>query len=262
MYGFIKDIIACLLPVPLCLGILLTGLIFLWGTKKQATGKVLTTIGFAFLLLFSLPFFPDMCLRYLEHKHVSYIASAGKEDNFSNIKYVVVLAGGHILDPKIPITSQFCHEGLVRLTEGIRLYKKCPKAKLILSGGIGDRTNVTDAVLMADLSVELGVPKEDIILEPESMSTFDEARLIKPIVSNQKFILVTSASHMPRSMALFRKLGMNPVPAPTGHLVKHYGDRISVIPSVSNLKKSGTAIYEILGIIKEKALGRIPYGNG
>lgn len=257
MYSFIKDIIAYLLPVPLCLGILLTGLIFLWGTKKQTAGKVLTTIGFTILLLFSLPFFPNMCLRYLEHKHVSYIASQMKEDNFSDIKYVIVLAGGHILDPKIPITSQFCYDGLVRLIEGIRLYKKCPKAKLLLSGGTGDRTNVTDARLMADLSVELGVPKDDIILEPKSMSTFDEAGLIKPIVKDQRFILVTSASHMPRSMALFRKLGMNPVAAPTGHLVKQFGDSISVLPSVSNLKKSDTAFYEILGIIKEKALGRI-----
>ena len=257
MYGFIKDIIAHLLPVPLCLWVLLAGLIFLWSTKKQTTGKVIITIGFAILLLCSLPFFPNMCLRYLEHKHVSYIASAGKENNFADIKYVVVLAGGHILDPKIPITSQFCYEGLVRLTEGIRLYKKCPKAKLILSGGIGSSTNVTDARLMADLSIQLGVPKEDIILEPESMSTFDEVGLIRPIVKDQRFILVTSASHMPRSMALFRKLGMNPVPAPTGYLVKQFGDSISVLPSVSNLKKSDTAFYEILGIIKEKTLGRI-----
>jgi hypothetical protein len=58
-------------------------------------------------------------------------------------------------------------------------------------------------------------------------------------------------------MGLFRKLGMNPIPAPTGHLVKHFGDSSSILPSVSNLKKSGTAFYEILGIIKEKVLGRI-----
>lgn len=257
MYSLVKYFVAYLLPVPLCLGVLLAGLIFLWCTKRQTTGKVIITIGVAILLLFSLSFFPNMCLRYLEHKHVSYIASQMKEDNFSDIKYVVVLAGGHILDPKIPVTSQFCYEGLVRLIEGIRLYKKCQKAKLVLSGGIGDRTDVTDAILMADLSIELGVPKKDIILEQESMSTFDEARLIKPIVRNQRFILVTSASHMPRSMALFRKLGMNPVPAPTGHLVKHFGDSISILPSVSNLKKSDTAFYEILGIIKEKVLGRI-----
>ena len=137
------------------------------------------------------------------------------------------------------------------------MYKKCPKAKLVLSGGIGDKTDVTDAKLMAGLSMELGVSKEDIILEQESMSTFEQARFIKPIVRSQRFILVTSASHMPRSVALFRKLGMNPVPAPTGHLVKHFGDSSSIFPSVSNLKKSNIVVYEILGIIKEKVLGRI-----
>ena len=252
-----KDVIECLLPFPSCLGILLVGLIFLLCTKKQTRGKVITTIGFLLLLLFSLPFFPNICLRYIEQKDVFPTASEFKEDSFSDILYIVVLAGGHVQDPQIPITGQFYYEGLVRLIERIRLYHKCPNTKLILSGGPGDETCVTDAMLMADLSIELGVPKKDIILEQESMSTFGEARFIEPIVKNQRFILVTSASHMPRSISLFRKLGMNPVAAPTGHLVKQFGTDLSVWPSVSHLKKSETMIYEVLGMIKEKVWGRI-----
>ena len=97
---------------------------------------------------------------------------------------------------------------------------------------------------MRDLALDLGVPTEDMMLKTESMSTQDEAKLLKPVLTNEKFLLVTSASHMPRSMDIFRKLGMNPVAAPTGHLVKRYGDHISFMPSVSNLKKSETAFRE------------------
>ena len=134
---------------------------------------------------------------------------------------------------------------------------KWPGSKLILSGGKGRNSNVSDAELMADLAHELGVPRDDIILEKDSMSTEHEARLLKAVVRNRRFLLVTSASHMPRSVGLFRKMGMNPIPAPTGHLVKQYRDSISFRPGISNLKKTEIAFYEILGVIKEKILGRI-----
>jgi uncharacterized SAM-binding protein YcdF (DUF218 family) len=107
---------------------------------------------------------------------------------------------------------------------------------------------------MRDLAFDLGVQREDMLLETESMSTQDEAELLRPILGKEKFLLVTSASHMPRSMDIFRKLGMNPVAASTGHLVKRYGDHISFIPSVGNLKKSESAFYEILAAVKGKIL--------
>ena len=256
MYAFFRVLVAYFVPVPLCLGVLLIGVVFLWVKKTQKIGKIIVTLGFLLIAAFTFSFLPNMLLSDVEQQYPSFKIEPNEGCNSLGIKYVVVLAGGHILDPKIPITGQFCYEGLVRLIEGIRLYKKCPGVKLILSGGIGKCTSITDAELMADLAFDLGVPREDIILEKESMSTEDEAKLLKPVLMNEKFLLVTSASHMPRSMGLFRKLGMNPIPAPTGHLVKQYRDNISFMPSVSNLKKSQTVFYEILAKIKEKVSGK------
>jgi uncharacterized SAM-binding protein YcdF (DUF218 family) len=70
---------------------------------------------------------------------------------------------------------------------------------------------------MASVSRFMGVPKDNMIIEEASKDTKDQARLIKPIVGTAPFVLVTSAIHMPRSMALFEKLGMNPIPAPAGN---------------------------------------------
>jgi uncharacterized SAM-binding protein YcdF (DUF218 family) len=63
-------------------------------------------------------------------------------------------------------------------------------------------------------------PNEDLILESDSKDTNDQARLIQPIVGDDLFLLVTSATHMPRSIALFKSLGMHPIAAPTDWKVR------------------------------------------
>ncbi|CAB1063920.1 Membrane Protein Functionally coupled to the MukBEF Chromosome Partitioning Mechanism [Olavius sp. associated proteobacterium Delta 1] len=257
MYSLIKStLISFVFPVPLCLAIFSIGLVFLWRTRKQKAGKIIITTGYFILLLFSFPFLPNLLLGHLEQKYPALIKEQNKKYDFLNIKFIVVLAGNHVLDPRLPITSQFSHAGLVRLVEGIRLYNNFRGTQLILSGGVG-RDPISDAELMAALSIALGIPENDIILESKSRNTYQEAIYIKPIVKDQKFILVTSANHMPRSMALFKKLAMKPIPAPTGHLVKNYGKSISVIPSGFQLRKSYIMIYEYLALAKDKLLGRI-----
>lgn len=205
---FIKTLISCFLPIPLCLALNLIGLILLWSKQRQRLGRTFITFGFLILLIFSWCPLPNLLIHQLEKRYPALSEDRLAQDTLSEIKYVVVLAGGHIMDSRLPVTSQFTYSGLVRLIEGIRLYKKILGAKLILSGGAGDDP-VTDADLMANLCAELGVLKEEIILEPRSRNTYEEARLVKPIVQDGRFILVTSASHMPRAMALFKKQGIN-----------------------------------------------------
>lgn len=247
----VKVFVVPLFPLGLSLIILLIGLICLWFPKSLQVGKVMGTVGVFLLCIMSFPFVPDALLFELEHKYDSVIAECPETSDAIPPKYVVVLAGGHVLDPELPISSQFSDAGLVRLIEGIRLYNLCQKPKLVLSGG-GGKDSVSDAELMAELSLGLGVEKDDIVLEGESISTFDEAIRIKPIVNDDPFVLVTSASHMPRAVEVFMKLGMDPLPAPTGHLVKHHANSVSVLPSHGNLLKSRVLMYEYLALMKER----------
>jgi len=78
-------------------------------------------------------------------------------------------------------------------------------------------------------------------------------------VENEKFILVTTASHIPRSVALFKKLGMQPIPAPTDHSMKR---RQGINPGVffPNSGKIGNAervFYEYLGLAWAKLRGQM-----
>ncbi len=257
MFIFKKIVSYFLFPVPLILIISFTGLFFLWFTRQQRTGKVLVTIGLFLLLLLSSSLISNQLLIPLESKYIPHSIQLLKQSyepmDEHSIKFIVVLGGGHKSNPKLPITGQIDETSMVRLIEGIRLYRKYPDSKLILSGGkVFDP--VPNAEIMANIAKELGIDEKDIIIEGKSRDTKDEAKLIKSIVNNDRFILVTSASHMPRSMAMFKKLGMNPIHAPTGHLVKDIKDSIpgSFCPNASNLCKSRTAFYEYLGIIWAK----------
>jgi len=251
----LKKIVAPLFfPVTLALGILLLGLFLLSLTRRQKAGKIVVLIGIIFLGMVSYNAVSDKLLQPLEYQYPPLLSL----ENIRNIKWIVVLGGGHTSDPKLPITSQLSEASLVRLVEGIRIHNGLPKSKLILSGG-SVFEKISNAQVLAEVAIAIGVKKEDLILEDVSKDTEDEVRLIQQIVGQERFILVTSASHMPRSIALFRKFSMHPIPAPTDYLVKE-SQEVSpgmFYPSVSGLCKAERAFYEYLGLAWAKLRGQI-----
>jgi uncharacterized SAM-binding protein YcdF (DUF218 family) len=251
----LKKIVAPLFfPVTLALGILLLGLFLLSLTRRQKAGKIVVLIGIIFLGMVSYNAVSDKLLQPLEYQYPPLLSL----ENIRNIKWIVVLGGGHTSDPKLPITSQLSEASLIRLVEGIRIHNGLPKSKLILSGG-SVFEKISDAQVLADVAIAIGVKKEDLILEDVSKDTEDEARLIQQIVGQEQFILVTSASHMPRSIALFKSLGMHPIPAPTDYLVKESQEMnpSQFYPRAENLHKAERAFYEYLGLAWAKLRGAI-----
>ena len=263
MFILKKIISAFLYPLPISLSLSFLGLYLLWFTTKQKVGKILVSVGLVLLTLFSYHFVAVKLLRPLERQYDvfemnDYMSSVmPNTGNEAAIKFVVVLGGGQTIDPKLPLLSQMNTAPVVRLMEGIRIYRKFPGSRLLLSGGGGGQ--VTEAEVMARVAREIGVPEKDIILETKSKDTRDEALFIKPMIGNEPFVLVTTASHIPRSMALFKKLGMNPIPSPIGHSVKdgpglsHY----SFFPSSRNIYKAELAIHEYLGMTWAKLRGQM-----
>jgi len=250
----LKKIVAPLFsPVPICLEILLLGLFLLWFTRKQKIGKIIVSIGVILLATLSYGVISDILVKPLEYKH----PPLRNVHTVTDVKWVVVLGGGHTSDPKLPATGQISGESLARLVEGIRIHNILPKSKLILSGGGFDP--VPNANVMANVALALGVDGRALVLESVSRDTKDEAQLIQKIVGDNSFILVTSASHMPRSIALFEKRGMRPIPAPTDYWVKKR-QRISpgiFFPNADNLRKAEKAFHEYLGLAWAKLRGQI-----
>ncbi len=137
---------------------------------------------------------------------------------------------------------------LTRVMEGIRLWRGIPGSKLLLSGGRYSRDVMSSAEGMAILARDLGVPAEAMVLESQSRDTREEARLLRPILGTQPFALVTSASHMMRSLMDFRKEGLEPIPAPADFEAARFSLNFSAfIPSSHSLEKSRKAIHEYPG---------------
>lgn len=257
MFLFKKILSPLFLPVCLSLIVLLLGFISLHFRRGQRRGRFLVFIGILLIFCFSSEFVSDRLIYSLEQRYPPLAAErlAGEK---SRIKWIAVLGGGHTDDPGMPAIGRLNGASLARLVEGVRLHRELPSCKLILAGGaVFDKA--TESGTMANAAMTLGIAEKNIVQESLSRDTEEQALLIGKIVGPDLFILVTSASHMPRAMALFRKAGLDPIPSPTQFQGVHSGGLQPnyFFPRADELEKSETAVYEYLGMVWEKIRGKI-----
>lgn len=240
-----------MLLMPLSIGVLLIilALILLY-VNKIKKAKWILTLSVVWLFFFSYPPVANLLLHTIESKHPT-LHTAPKE-----IKYIYVLGGGHHTDESLPITSQVFETSVVRLNEGIRLYHQLKEeANIIVSGYSGLFDPTSHAVMQEKLAVALGVKKEKIILRPNPRDTQEEAKAAKELIGDKPFILVTSASHMTRSINFFKNEGLDPIPAPTNHLASIKHPNYTKFFSSNALMKSRIVFHEVLGMIWQKLKG-------
>lgn len=237
--------------MPLSIGVLLIilALILLY-VNKIKKAKWILTLSVVWLFFFSYPPVANLLLHTIESNHPT-LHTAPKE-----IKYIYVLGGGHHTDESLPITSQVFETSVVRLNEGIRLYHQLhEEANIIVSGYSGLFDPTTHAEMQKKLALALGVKKEHIILRPNPRDTQEEAKAAKELLGEEPFILVTSASHMTRSINFFKNEGLDPIPAPTNHLASIKHPNYTKFFSSHALMKSRIVFHEVLGMIWQKLKG-------
>lgn len=248
MFLLKKVLALLLLPLPVCLILMFSGLLLLWTGRRQKLGRALMTVGTVLLALLSLTGVPELAVRSLESR---YATLTGPPVGVApeSVRWVVVLGGGHSTNPAEPALSRLDGPTLKRLVEGVRLISVFPQARLLLSGGrVFDSTS--QAEVMAQAARELGVPDGRLVLEAEGRDTAEEAERVRRIVGNDRFALVTSAWHEPRAMAEFRRVGMDPIPAPCD--LQHgrsEGWSLDLVgPNARRLALAECAIHEYLGM--------------
>lgn len=252
MFLMKKIVSRFLFPLPLSLELLFIGLFLLWFTRRQRTGKALVTCGAMLLLGFSNIFTSNALIRPLEQRYPPLLAVGRAGAKVPNVTFIAVLGGWADDDPNVPITSHLSPELMVRLIEGVHLHRQITGSKLILSGGNDSAGG------MAKMAEALGVSAEDILPLDQPRDTEEESQQMAPIVGSRQFVLVTSASHMPRAMGLFKKRGLQPIAAPTDYLApRHRWESDDLFPDGFNLFKSQVAVYEYLGLAWETLRGKI-----
>lgn len=184
----------------------------------------------------------------------------------------VVVLGGGTEPAAYPRPSVEVNSAGDRVLFAASLYKEGKATHILLSGGdIAwlNKGTTTPAEDMSSILNAIGVPEEALWLETESQNTYENALYCKEILAENEIdrvLLVTSAMHMPRSVALFEKQGIEVVPVPvdfnitedqspqdkTGSLLSKIVD---VIPQASNLALTTNAMKEYLGFFMYKVQG-------
>ncbi len=235
-----------LYPVPLSLELLLLGLIFLIFTRFQRLGKGLVAAGVLLLAVLSFAPVPHMMAHRLESRYLPIQSVQAVKDT----RWVAVLGGANVADPRLPANSRLDPSALSRLVEGIRLYRGLTDGRLILSGGPVFNA-ASSAEEYADAAALLGVDRSDMIIVTGPKDTEEEADAISRIVKKEPFLLVTSAAHMPRSVSLFIKRGASPIPSPADYRTARgpAAAPSDFFPDASNLETATRAWHEYLGML-------------
>lgn len=183
------------------------------------------------------------------------------QENMPQAEAIVVLGGATRNDEPPRVIPDMRDSG-DRLLYAAKLYKDGAAPLIILTGGriqwYGGESS--EAETMATILELMGVPRVAMLLESRSLNTHENAVYTKEILDRRqikKFLLVTSAAHMSRSVAIFKKQGMIPFPAPADftisdrnlieHTITTESRILSLFPDTESLDRTTQSIKEYIG---------------
>ena len=212
--------------------------------------------GIAVILAASNPMAAGLLLGSLESRH-----PPARVEEYPRADAIVVL-GGSTLPPLRPRVEVEVNGSFDRLLHGLRLLRAGRAPRLILSGGAVPfltGSSLPEAARMARLAAELGVEPGQLLLESRSRNTRENAVHTARLLEERglkRVLLVTSARHMPRAAAVFRKAGVDLVPAPTDfRVVDKPFSPWRLLPDLEALDASTRAVKEYAGLVVYRLRG-------
>lgn len=233
-----------LMPLPLLLMLALIGL-FLLARQHKRSGTSCLLLSLCALMLLSTRPVANALITPLESRYPPH------EVGTAPVQDIIVLGAAQVADPRLPLLSQLGNAALARISEGVRLAHAYPDARLIVTGYAGGEGR-TSAELYAEVAVALGIGPRRLLLLPEPKDTAEEAAAVAPLIAGRRALLVSSASHLPRAMALFAAEGAHPLAAPVDHQAKESAAALPLytyLPRARYLERSERAWHEYLGLL-------------
>lgn len=244
-------------------------------SKNKPRLQRLLVAGALFLLWFSSTRLPSTLLvRWLETRHPTppALTSSGLEEGLEQpVADAIVILGGGTSPAQSPRPIPELGSSGDRVIYAAYLYKHGAAPHILVSSGriewLDTQKSPTQDMLF--LLEMLGVPEEAVWFEDQSRNTYENAIFSQKILAGRnikRVILVTSAWHMPRSVRLFEKAGLEVIPAPTDFNItdadiEQLSSRnlatqlVNWLPNASNLELAGTALKEYLGILVYRLRG-------
>jgi uncharacterized SAM-binding protein YcdF (DUF218 family) len=242
-----------LLPTNFLLAVGLLALLLLL-TRFARFGRRLLVGVIVLLAIAGLSPVGNLLLYPLESRFPAWDASQGAPDG------IVVLGGPIDADVSAVHGMPVTLGGADRLIQAAALARRYPDARILFTGGSANLlgSDAKEADYAAEILESLGVARDRLILERQSRNTYENAVFSKAIVTpkpGERWLLVTSAYHMPRSVGLFRKVGFAVDPYPVDWRVGKIFDFDG--SAIQGLRRTDIAVREWMGLIAYRLRGRI-----
>jgi uncharacterized SAM-binding protein YcdF (DUF218 family) len=181
--------------------------------------------------------------------------------------YGIIVLGGAIDDVTSAARGQTVFdEGGERITEAVILAKRFPQARVVYTSGTNSvfGGSSTEALQARELMAQMGVAPDRVTIEDRSRNTDENARFTAAIVHpepSQRWLVVTSAFHMPRAMGVFEKAGFQPIAYPVSfYTLGQFSENLyPTFDPVRNLRIFALAVHEWIGLTAYWASGRIDH---
>ena len=244
------------LPSNFLIGIGLLG-VGLCVTRFASLGRKLMMTSIVLLAIGGLSPMGNWLLYPLESRFPPWNPAEGAPDG------IIVLGGPIDADLSASHGATVIRTAADRIFATAALARQYPNARIVYSGGSGNliSTDAKEADYAATLLESLGIPSSRLIMERRSRNTLENAEFSKQLVkpkSGERWLLVTSAYHMPRAVGLFRKAGFPVEPYPVDWRV---GGPEALL-ELSNLEDNGLGrtdlgFREWLGLLSYWITGKI-----
>ncbi|MBS0252855.1 MAG: YdcF family protein [Proteobacteria bacterium] len=250
-----KIVFFCIQPSNIIFFALLGGTLLLGWCLKW--GRRLLYAGLAGIVLFGYLPGGNILVLPLEQRFATRVPAVPQE----KISGIILLGGFEDISITRARGGLALNEAAERLTETLRLARQLPEAKVVFTGGSGSLfgdNGIADAV--KQFFVDAGISPERIVIENDSRNTYQNAVFTKALLKPEqqdRWLLVTSAYHMPRSIGVFRKVGFDVVPYPVDFRTRDWGDAFRPFDSfAAGLQRTDLAVKEWIGLIAYWITGR------
>ena len=242
-------------PSNLVISIGLLGLLLL-PTRFARAGRALAFASLIVLAIFGLSPVGNALMVPLEDRFPRWDAARGAPDG------IIVLGGAISPDVSAARDEVALNEAAERLTVAAELARRYPAARIVFSGGSGALIydEGAEAPFALRLLEDLGIPRARILLEDRSRNTVENAIFSKALIQpkpGERWLLVTSAHHLPRAIGVFRKMGFAVEPYPVDWRTRGAADALHPFATLGDgLRRSDTAVREWVGLAVYWLTGR------
>ncbi|MBF9234193.1 YdcF family protein [Microvirga alba] len=175
----------------------------------------------------------------------------------------IILLGGSVEAAESAARGTIvANESAERLIDTIKLAHLYPKARILISGGGGTvfGEGIAEAPIIASFLESLGIDRARLIIEDRSRTTYENAVFSREIAKpkeGERWLLVTSAWHMPRSVGIFEKAGFPVVPYPVDYRTSGSVTKQRFFAFISDgLRRLDIGTKEWAGLVAYYAAGR------